>query len=886
MKAVNRFRIFVFTIFLIGLLPMSFASAQNSVSGQDIQAIINQLREQIEFLKTQVLLLQSDLEVSRTELETVKKEFLFTEGLHRGVRGDDVKKLQEVLSKFSDIYPDGTVSGIFGPLTEAAVRKFQEKEGLAPIGIVGPKTAAKLNEFITNGPSLSTLAPADLSFVNEIARHLQSDTSPALRSLPTETSSATVFPLFPPLPPTSPSTFNAPPFSSLAASSSTSTAVATSFPPVSIPPLPSAAPPAPQCFAGILSQVLGFEDDPYVGSNITWNPDYGTPDAYNSNLLALHKSWLNGKGIDMTASPNGFVWSTKISGSAGRTGVVIGFASPNHLEQDEGLSDNEVLTVRFLSGPVKSAGVDLVIINTGETRVNLKAYDVSDVLITQNSVSFSAPYLPVKVEAVSANLGIAKITLETSGVARGGVWIEDVFFGLACGGGLPFQSATTTASTTPPAPPPPPPLTATTTASSTPSASGGSSGGGSNGFPSPPPSPPQPTPSPFPPSGTSTPPAPSPSPPPSPTAATPNVSLSAPTMDIFKWGSNINSCRNNLLATFTYQRTSNSQSFNVYLQYPNYPTFTKYTYQIPAQDNVLVSGPDNTSLNGSVLNAGQTSWQWSIGTQVADSFTSGTYRFYVTVTGTDGSEGPASSVLTNILNAGPTITSPGASVSQLPFNISLSNIISGLYYNYFVFEEGGGQKYESRYTSQTAVSVGSANLVIGKSYQVYVDVFDNPYGAFSTTKQKCAFSSFNFISPPPPPPPSSSTAVTGVCNVRNSYTSAPGFFSPDLGTGYAKVSKPGINTIAELRAACTQADYDALMQSYCTINSASIYAEVIVYSDAGSVQSTGGATSLANNVLSCSSGSLTPLPEQHLAQILQSLHSLLELLTKLANFLQ
>jgi peptidoglycan hydrolase-like protein with peptidoglycan-binding domain len=35
--------------------------------------------------------------------------------------------------------------GVFGPLTEAAVRRFQRDHGLVPDGIVGPKTWAALN---------------------------------------------------------------------------------------------------------------------------------------------------------------------------------------------------------------------------------------------------------------------------------------------------------------------------------------------------------------------------------------------------------------------------------------------------------------------------------------------------------------------------------------------------------------------------------------------------------------------------------------------------------------------------------------------------------------------------------------------------------------------
>ena len=57
--------------------------------------------------------------------------------IKRGSRGADVVTLQKILNLATD--------GIFGPLTEEAVREFQRGHGLAVDGIVGPKTWAALN---------------------------------------------------------------------------------------------------------------------------------------------------------------------------------------------------------------------------------------------------------------------------------------------------------------------------------------------------------------------------------------------------------------------------------------------------------------------------------------------------------------------------------------------------------------------------------------------------------------------------------------------------------------------------------------------------------------------------------------------------------------------
>ena len=60
--------------------------------------------------------------------------------------------LQTVLANDPDVYPNGLITGYFGPATLAAVKKFQVKYGIASsgnpgYGLVGPKTRAKLNEL-------------------------------------------------------------------------------------------------------------------------------------------------------------------------------------------------------------------------------------------------------------------------------------------------------------------------------------------------------------------------------------------------------------------------------------------------------------------------------------------------------------------------------------------------------------------------------------------------------------------------------------------------------------------------------------------------------------------------------------------------------------------
>ena len=62
--------------------------------------------------------------------------------LRSGSRGVFVRYLQQKL--LAKLYPVGTIDGIFGNATLAAVRAFQEENGLAVDGVVGPLTWARL----------------------------------------------------------------------------------------------------------------------------------------------------------------------------------------------------------------------------------------------------------------------------------------------------------------------------------------------------------------------------------------------------------------------------------------------------------------------------------------------------------------------------------------------------------------------------------------------------------------------------------------------------------------------------------------------------------------------------------------------------------------------
>ena len=81
-----------------------------------------------------------------------------------GMRNDEVKKLQEMLSKDPTIY-QGEITGYYGTLTVEAVKKFQKKYGIITAGtsdttgygLAGPTTRAKINEVF--GAPVSSPTP-------------------------------------------------------------------------------------------------------------------------------------------------------------------------------------------------------------------------------------------------------------------------------------------------------------------------------------------------------------------------------------------------------------------------------------------------------------------------------------------------------------------------------------------------------------------------------------------------------------------------------------------------------------------------------------------------------------------------------------------------------
>jgi hypothetical protein len=94
--------------------------------------------------------------------------------IRRGDRSSEVRRIQEALAAAG--FDPGPIDGVFGPLTEAAVRTFQEAAGLTVDGIVGPDTEGA---FLTFEPTVGTEADATEADLPADDGGITGDVSPA-----------------------------------------------------------------------------------------------------------------------------------------------------------------------------------------------------------------------------------------------------------------------------------------------------------------------------------------------------------------------------------------------------------------------------------------------------------------------------------------------------------------------------------------------------------------------------------------------------------------------------------------------------------------------------------------------------------------------------------
>ncbi|HWO07621.1 MAG TPA: peptidoglycan-binding protein [Candidatus Paceibacterota bacterium] len=142
---------------LAALLPAAVSAA----TAQELQAQLQVLLQQVQALQAQTA---SASATSGGQCPHISRT------LKQGMSGDDVTRLQQFLARDPSIYPEQLVTGYYGALTTAAVRRFQCRhqivcDGTAEstgYGVVGPRTAAILAIQCPSGSASSTGGSANV----------------------------------------------------------------------------------------------------------------------------------------------------------------------------------------------------------------------------------------------------------------------------------------------------------------------------------------------------------------------------------------------------------------------------------------------------------------------------------------------------------------------------------------------------------------------------------------------------------------------------------------------------------------------------------------------------------------------------------------------------
>lgn len=94
----------------------------------------------------------------------IREDINSTYALSRyGSNSNEVKQIQTKLKRWG--YYNGTIDGIFGSKTLAAVKWFQSKNGLTVDGIAGPKTLAAMGIFTSTTTNNKTNSNSDLNLL-------------------------------------------------------------------------------------------------------------------------------------------------------------------------------------------------------------------------------------------------------------------------------------------------------------------------------------------------------------------------------------------------------------------------------------------------------------------------------------------------------------------------------------------------------------------------------------------------------------------------------------------------------------------------------------------------------------------------------------------------
>jgi len=123
----------------------SFEAQNLGDSSKIEEQVVQNLLQKIAELKRKIASLELQLAMMKTN-QSNSYYAVFSGDLYYGMTSPEVKCLQQFLTNLgSQIYPEALVTGYFGPLTQAAVKKYQALQGIITTGYFGPLTRRAVN---------------------------------------------------------------------------------------------------------------------------------------------------------------------------------------------------------------------------------------------------------------------------------------------------------------------------------------------------------------------------------------------------------------------------------------------------------------------------------------------------------------------------------------------------------------------------------------------------------------------------------------------------------------------------------------------------------------------------------------------------------------------
>ena len=136
------------------MMPVLASAQTASTTDDQIKTLMEQIRQLQQQLMTIMKARHSDMGSSTPPMMggdsdgTKRPCPAFARDLRRGAKGDDVRDMQEHLAQaMPDAFSEDNVTGVFGPMTEKALKHFQEMNGVGTsTGVFGPRTRGEMGK--------------------------------------------------------------------------------------------------------------------------------------------------------------------------------------------------------------------------------------------------------------------------------------------------------------------------------------------------------------------------------------------------------------------------------------------------------------------------------------------------------------------------------------------------------------------------------------------------------------------------------------------------------------------------------------------------------------------------------------------------------------------